>query len=79
MTLSQSTAKRIHRLLRERNMTQYRLEKITGIQHGTMNGILNARYRDVKLGTLVQISEGFGLTVWEFLDDEMFRYENLDL
>ena len=41
MTVSQAVAKRISNLLKEKQMTQYRLEKNSHIQHGTMQCIMN--------------------------------------
>ena len=43
MTVSEAVARRISNLLKERNMTQYRLEKNSNIQHGTMQCIMNGR------------------------------------
>ena len=63
MTVSQAVAKRINRLLTERKMTQYRLEQNSGIQHGTMNGIMSARNKGIELNTVMMIARGFSMTV----------------
>ena len=51
MTICQAVAKRINQLLLEKKMTQYRLEQDSGIQHGTMNGIMSARNKGIELNT----------------------------
>ena len=79
MTVNDAVAKRISGLLLERGMTQYRLEQETGIQHGSMQCIMNGRNKTVTLSTVIVIAKGFGMSVTEFLDDEIFNPENLDI
>ena len=79
MTVSQAVAKRISELLREKNMTQYRLEKKSNIQHGSMQCIMNGRNKKTMLNTVIMIARGFDMTVDEFLDDEIFRSEYLEV
>lgn len=77
MKLSEAVALRIRQILNDRNMTQYRLEMSAGITHGTMNCLLNARYKGCNLTTLFIIIKTLGLTVAEFFDDPIFEDENL--
>ena len=79
MTVNQAVAKRISDLLAQKNMTQYRLEQITGIQHGSMQCIMNGRNKTVTLTTLILIAEGFEMSESEFLCDDIFSALNLDL
>lgn len=79
LTVCQAVAKRINQLLIEKNMTQYRLEKESGIQHGTMNSIMSARNKGIELNTVMMIAAGFNMTVIEFLDDPIFESENLEI
>lgn len=79
MTVSQAVAKRIAVLLKEKNMTQYRLEKNSHIQHGTMQCIMNGRNKATMLNTVIMIARGFDMTVDEFLDDDIFRSEMLEV
>ncbi len=60
-------------------MTQYRLEQESGIQHGTMNGIMSAKNRGIELNTVMMIARGFQMTVLEFLDDPIFMSEELEI
>lgn len=79
MTVSQAVAKRISQLLKEKNMTQYRLEQNANILHGTMQCIMNGRNKTTNLNTVIMIARGFGMTADEFLDDDIFRSELLEL
>lgn len=79
MTVNNAVAKRISNLLAEKNMTQYRLEQLTGIQHGSMQCIMNGRNKTVTLTTLVLIADGFDMSVSEFLNDEIFSSAHLEL
>ena len=77
MTVNDAVAKRISDLLRERKMSQYRLEQESGIQHGSMQCIMNGRNKTVTLSTVIMLAKGFGMPLTEFLDDEIFSFEHL--
>ena len=79
MTVNNAVAKRISKLLKEKNMSQYRLEQNSGIQHGSMQCIMNGRNKTVTLSTLILLAKGFGISLTEFLDDEIFCSEELDI
>ena len=79
MTVNNAVAKRISKLLEEKNMSQYRLEQESGIQHGSMQCIMNGRNKTVTLSTIMMLAKGFGMTLTEFLDDELFSPDNFDL
>ena len=79
MTVNDAVAKRITKLLSERNMSQYRLEQESGIQHGSMQCIMNGRNKTVTLSTLIMISRGFGISLVEFLNDDIFNSEELEV
>lgn len=79
MTVNDAVAKRIIKLLKEKNMTQYRLEQQSGIQHGHMQWIMSGKSKTVTLSTVIMLANGFQMTFLEFLDDELFLYENLEV
>ena len=79
MTVNNAVAKRIAKLLHEKNMSQYRLEQESGIQHGSMQCIMNGRNKTVTLSTVIMLARGFHMPLAEFLDDEIFRSEDLEL
>lgn len=79
MTVNDAVATRILQLLTQKNMTQYRLEQQSRIQHGHMQWIWNRKSKTDTLSTVMMIANGFGMTVLEFLDDDLFLYKNLDV
>lgn len=79
MTVNNAVAKRITKLLKQNNMSQYRLEQSSGIQHGSMQCIMNGRNKTVTLSTVIMLAKGFGITLAEFLDDEIFYSEDLEI
>ena len=78
-TVNDAVAKRISRLLKDKSMSQYRLEQESGIQHGSMQCIMNGRNKTVTLSTLILIARGFKMPLTEFLDDEIFSSEDLEI
>jgi len=79
LTVNDAVAKRISALLKEKNMSQYRLEQLSGIQHGSMQCIMNGRNKTVTLSTIIMLAKGFDISVVEFLNDEIFDVKNLEL
>ncbi len=79
MTVNDAVAKRVSDLLKANNISQYRLEQESGIQHGSMQCIMNGRNKTVTLSTVILLARGFHMTLPEFLDDEIFSSPNLEL
>ena len=79
MTVNDAVAKRIIELLTEKNMTQYRLEQLSGIQHGHMQWIMSGKSKTVTFSTVLRLANGFDMTVIEFLDNRLFDFENLEI
>ena len=79
MTVNDAVAERITKLLHEKKMSQYRLEQESGIQHGSMQCIMNGRNKTVTLSTVIMLAKGFNMTLTEFLNDDIFRAEDLDI
>lgn len=79
MTVNDAVARRIIGLLREKGMSQYRLEQKTGIQHGSMQCIMNGRNKTVTLSTVILIARGFDMSLSDFLDHELFLSEELEI
>ena len=78
MTVNDAVARRIIKLLKEKNMSQYRLEQESGIQHGSMQCIMNGRNKTVTLSTVILLAKGFDMPLTEFLNDDLFSSENLE-
>jgi len=72
----------INRLLKymeAQNLTQYALAKKSNLPFGTVKSIMQKRAKGVELKTIICLAHGLGVTPWEFINDPMFLYENLDL
>lgn len=79
MKLSTAVAMRISNILRERNMSQYRLEKNIAMPHNTMKTLMGERNKSVNLRTVMQIIKGLDMTPAEFFDDPLFLSDELDI
>ena len=79
MKISEAVAIRLGRILNERNMTQYRLEKEIAMPHNTMKTLMGKRNNSVNLRTIMQIAKGLNMTVSEFFNDPIFEDENLEI
>ena len=69
MNVCEAVQKRVKELLKERGMTQYRLEQKSGILHGSMACIMNGRNKTVTLSTVYMLARGFDMNIIEFLID----------
>ena len=60
-------------------MTQYALCKKIAMPEETLRSIISERYKTVKLDTIINICDGFDITIQEFFDDELFNRANLNI
>ncbi len=60
-------------------MSQYRLEQESGIQHGSMQCIMNGRNKTVTLSTVLLLAKGFQMPLTEFLNDPLFSSDDLEI
>ena len=79
MTVNDAVAKRIATLLKEKGISQYRLEQESGIQHGSMQCIMNGRNKTVTLSTVIMLAKGFHISLTEFLNDDVFSSPELEI
>ena len=79
MTVNNAVAIRVSALLKEKNMSQYRVEQESGIEHGSMQCIMNGRNKTVTLSTVIKLAKGFHMPLHEFLNDAIFDSEDLEI
>ena len=77
--VNRAVALRIVELLKEKNITQYRLAMNSGVTHSTLKNIIHETVKDNLLSTIILIAGGFDMTVSEFLDSSLLLKENLDI
>lgn len=79
MTLNQAFAIRVREVLKEKKMTQYRLEQETGIYHSTMTSILGNKTKASNFKNIAIIIRELGLSMTDFFNSPVFEFENLDI
>ncbi len=70
---------RISELLKAQGLTQYRLEQRACLSHDTVKSIMKGKAKGVNLKTVIAIADGFGMSVSEFLNCELFAYDSLNM
>ena len=78
MKFNQLISKRIRKLLKERNWTQYKLAQRGGLPQSTLCCILKNRWNTICSETLLNVCRGFDIPITQFFDDPMFEFENID-
>ncbi len=79
MNISQAVALRIKELLAMQGISQYKLEHKACLSHDTIKSIMKGKAKGVNLKTLIAIADGFDMTISEFLNSELFLYDNLNM
>ena len=79
MNISDAVALRIKELLKEKNISQYKLEQLACLSHDTVKSIMKGKTKGVNLKTIIAIADGFGMKAHEFLNSDLFLYENLNM
>lgn len=77
MTLNQAFAIRVRELLKEKHMTQYRLEQVTGIYHSSMTAILNNKFEASNFRSMALIIRALGVSITEFFNSSVYDFDNL--
>lgn len=78
-TLNEMVIDRINFYLGKTYCSQYMLAEVSGVPYPTIKSIMQRRTKGITLKTLVMLARGFRISVSEFLSDEFFNYDNLDL
>lgn len=79
MKLNEAISSRIRELLSQKNMSQYKLEQLSGLTHNTMLCIVNNRYESCNLKTLIKIIHALDITPKEFFDNEYFNMDLIEI
>ena len=79
MKSSTAIALRIKKLLAESGITRYKLCRKIAISETTLKHILDSDYKSINFDTLVLLADGFDMTLQEFINDDVFKRENLDI
>ena len=69
----------LNKYMGEQNLTQYRLAKLSGVPFPTIKSIMQKRTKGISLKTIIMLANGLNIKPAEFIDNDMFLAENLDL
>lgn len=78
MTINDAVAVRLLNLLDETKYSRYKVEKVGGIVHGTLDRIINGKNKTVKLTTIFKIAKVFDMSVSDFFDAPVFAADNVE-
>ncbi len=70
---------KLGRLMSKRGWSVYKLSRVSGITPNGIEVILQKKYKDIKLSTIIILANCFNMTASEFLCDDDFLFNNLDL
>lgn len=73
MNMGEILKKRIFELTIKYNKTFYELSKISGIPKSTIRKIASGKSKNPNLANIEKIAIAFGLSLYDFFDDELFR------
>ena len=79
MKYVEAVAKRINKLLIEKNMTQYRLIQTTCLNEKTIYDIMKGRSKDIKGSTILLIALAFDMELADFYNDPIFNKTDLEI
>jgi transcriptional regulator with XRE-family HTH domain len=79
ISVGKAVSLRVNELLTKNNMTPYRLEIESGINHSTMSFIIKGSNKSASLTTVILLAEGFKMSLLEFLDSPYFQFDKLDI
>ena len=77
MSLSEAVSLRVEELMAERNLTQYRLYKLSGVAQTTIGEIRLRRNKSVSLSIIYEIAQGLDMSLYEFFDSPLFKGDNI--
>ncbi len=76
-TINDAVVERLYKYMGEKNLTQYKLARLSGIPFPTIKSIMQRRTKNITLKTIIMLCEGLGVSPSEFLSDAVFDINNL--
>ena len=78
-SVSDAVVERLYKYMGEKDLSIYKLSQISNVPFPTLKSIMQRRTKGITLKTVILLAHGLGITLGEFIDDEVFNPENLDL
>ena len=76
MSLAEAIALRVEELLKEHNLTQYKLYKLSGVSQSSISEIRSKKNKAPNLYIIYELAQGFGISLFEFFNCEYFKEFN---
>ncbi|PTY77208.1 hypothetical protein B5V89_15515 [Heyndrickxia sporothermodurans] len=73
MEIREAVKTRIENLCKERDWTLNELIKRSGVHQPTISEFMNGRSKYPQINTIKKLSLGFGITLSEFFNDDIFN------
>lgn len=73
MDFSDLIAIKIKELMKEKNISIYKLESLTGVYTSTISQFLTRKTKTIRIENLLYICDGLGISLSEFFADERFK------
>ncbi len=73
MDFSEIVVIKIKELMKEKNLTTYKLSKLTGIYSSTLTMYLTRKNKTIRLENLLYICDALGIKLCEFFSDSRFN------
>ena len=77
--LNEVVVERLCKYMGEKDLTQYKLAQLSGLPFPTIKSIMQRRTKTINLKTIILLAQGLGITPAEFINDESFSAQNLNL
>lgn len=78
MNLNKAFAMRLSQLLKEKNMSKYKLEKLTGLAHSSIIHIFNEVNNDINFSTIYKCCYALNVTLNEFFESDLFDFDKIN-
>ena len=72
MRIGEAVRQRIEELCRQQDLTVNKLSNISGVTQSTVNNIVSGRNRNATISTIKKLCDGFGITIQEFFESDLF-------
>lgn len=73
MDIHEAVKYRINELCHERDWNVNELIRRSGVNQSTVSELMTGRSKHPRISTLKKLSDGFGITLSDFFDDDIFE------
>ncbi|MCM1289556.1 MAG: helix-turn-helix transcriptional regulator [Corallococcus sp.] len=78
MKITEAVAIRLNEIMKEFDITQYRLSAKSGVAQSTIHDLRNCKSKSINLVAIYEIMDGLELDIEYFFNSPLFKRENLE-